>query len=273
MGKNSKIRYGNSDEKSLKRAVNNFNAKRRRLVTKDPENANVYPERVSLKELRNTIKQGTRQDLNFEVKSLKNFTVRGVEKIKDFDLGLKITEYELKDTQKRVQAINRQRAKEKTLYNKTQATSRGQQIEQKRAEMGTVQGNAFNKKKFDPNKIKKRAEWEEFKKSVKKQSRTQYYNMQRGELKEHYIQGLTGVFGDNASPIIKKIRGMSSAQFYARFMSDTEATFEFFYDDPLAGEQKLSVLGKVWNVSEQDQLKFDLEAGAGMSDMFEEFDE
>ena len=92
MSKYHKIRWNESDEQELKRAVRNFNAKLRRLEKKDPQKYNkntlptfwdsvneTYTNRVSVGQMKELI--NTRNDLKRELNSLKRFSKRGSEEI------------------------------------------------------------------------------------------------------------------------------------------------------------------------------------------------
>lgn len=73
------IKWRESDEQKLRRAVKNYNAKISRLE-KDPEygfDKHLLPRRVSAKELRQQI--GTRKDFNKQIDKLEGFSKRGGE--------------------------------------------------------------------------------------------------------------------------------------------------------------------------------------------------
>lgn len=90
----SLIRWTKDDKANLRKAVNNFNAKIRRLEKLDREN---LPEKVSYKEL---VKSGgdleilSRKELNQTIKSLQRFTKRGAETIVKLQSGEDITKWQ-----------------------------------------------------------------------------------------------------------------------------------------------------------------------------------
>ena len=60
MSRKHKIRWKESDQQELRKAVKNFNAKIDRIAKKNPELKNALPEKASIRQLKELIK--TRQD-------------------------------------------------------------------------------------------------------------------------------------------------------------------------------------------------------------------
>lgn len=110
MSRKSKIRWRKSDAEQLAKRVKNFNAKITRLEKKHPEIADLLPERVSAKTLKEDI--STRSDYNRIVKALAGFAEKGAEKIVKGKGGAETTQWEYKQVQKAVQAENRARKRQ-----------------------------------------------------------------------------------------------------------------------------------------------------------------
>lgn len=77
MSRRYNIKWRESDDQALRKAVRNYNAKISRIEKSDPLYKGIAPERVSLKEIKAGIQ--TRQDLNRQIKDLQTFTQRGGE--------------------------------------------------------------------------------------------------------------------------------------------------------------------------------------------------
>lgn len=92
---NKKIRWGSNDRKNLQKAVNNFNAKLKRLVNQGIKN---LPSKVSYKALRGWGSHNneimTRKELNQTIRDLKEFSKRGAEKEVVLPSGETITNWE-----------------------------------------------------------------------------------------------------------------------------------------------------------------------------------
>ena len=96
MSKQYKIKWSKQDIEELNKVVKNFNAKITRLNKKNPENANIHPEKVSTADLKKLIE--TRQDLKRELNALRRFSKRGAELIvdaPDTQYNVKITKWQL----------------------------------------------------------------------------------------------------------------------------------------------------------------------------------
>lgn len=136
MSRKHKIRWQESDNQELARAVKNFNAKISRIEKKHPELKNALPERAKVGELKNLI--NTRQDLKREINSLKRFTDKknrisylgddqyeGIEIYGDYNI--KITKWQKKEINRRIATINTRRKKRLEALEKKPVTSRGKQ--------------------------------------------------------------------------------------------------------------------------------------------------
>ena len=245
MSRTHSIRWRHSDEQELRRVVKNFNSKLSRIIKKNPEIANYLPDRISYKDLKDSIT--SRQELNRELNSLKRFSVRGAEKIVVSKQGLKTTAWERKEVGIQVAIINRERTHKRKILENEEATSRGKSLNMTRREMNSIRMNELNKKKFDFDKIKK-SDWERFKRTVKKQSHPSFQSEADLHLRENYIKGLIEVFGDtdDTKALTEQIMKMSLKDFITKFYKEQEATVDFIYD-PIEAERKMKILKEdVW---------------------------
>jgi len=183
MSKHSKIRYSNSDEQKLTKAVNNFNAKVRRLTKNNIIQPELIPDKLSLKTMRNEAKNNTRADFNRELKSSNRFLKKGAETVKTYEKGLTATRWEINEIRIKNNTNNRAVARERKIAENLDATSQGKPTGLKRGEMGSIRMNELLSKKFNPDKIRKGKEWELFKRNVNSKVLSNYDDIKTADMK------------------------------------------------------------------------------------------
>ena len=147
---NRLIRWGKNDKQLLKRAVNNFNSKIRRLETGGRDN---LPSKVSYKKL---IGQGksdeeilTRKELNQTLRSLRNFSKRGAENIITTAGGEELTKWEVHEIKlKQNRAEKRLRSEIFDLGFKRIFGMGNKEIQQKEQQIKSIR-NLFNKRGYE----------------------------------------------------------------------------------------------------------------------------
>ena len=228
MQKRYNIKWRESDEKALAKAVRKFNAKRTRLIKQVPELEEFLPSKISTKEIRERVK--TRRDLKNELNSIERFMRKGAEKPIITKEGIKTTVYEKKEISLKVRAINQRRAAE--LKKAAPSTEKGT--------MGTIRENNLKPKQYDIDKIKK-SDWKKFVESVEKQSKDSYASDRYARYKENFIKGLENAFGEKGSELIeiaKQIDGETLTQMY---YDDPILQIDFIYD-PLEMQVKIDAM-------------------------------
>lgn len=228
MQKRYNIKWRESDEKALAKAVRKFNAKRTRLINQVPELEEFLPSKISTKEIQERVK--TRRDLKNELNSIERFMRKGAEKPIITKEGIKTTVYEKKEISLKVRAINQRRAAE--LKKAAPSTEKGT--------MGTIRENNLKPKQYDIDKIKK-SDWKKFVESVEKQSKDSYASDRYDRYKENFIKGLENAFGEKGSELIeiaKQIDGETLTQMY---YDDPILQIDFIYD-PLEMQVKIDAM-------------------------------
>lgn len=228
MQKRYNIKWRESDEKALTKAVRKFNAKRTRLINQVPELEEFLPSKISTKKIRERVK--TRRDLKNELNSIERFMRKGAEKPIITKKGIKTTVYEKKEISLKVRAINQRRAAE--LKKAAPSTEKGT--------MGTIRENNLKPKQYDIDKIKK-SDWKKFVESVEKQSKDSYASDRYDRYKENFIKGLENAFGEKGSELIeiaKQIDGETLTQMY---YDDPILQIDFIYD-PLEMQVKIDAM-------------------------------
>lgn len=216
------------DRKTLARTVKNFNAKITRLEKKHPELKEFLPEKISVKDLKNNIE--TRQDFNRELKSLKRFSKKGVEKPVISKSGITTTLWEKKEVGYKVALLNRKRKAEREKAN----------VSTEKGTMGTIENAGLNPKKYDINAIEP-SSWERFKKNVEKQIKSSYFDEKKELYKKNYIKAFINVFGSGFiigfDSVLQKLKDIPADELVDLYYNDPVMELDFVYD-PLEYFQK-----------------------------------
>jgi hypothetical protein len=247
MQRKPNIKWRDSDAEKLEKEIQRFNAKVYYNRKKHPELEDILPNpinKASKAKLIESFKEAPRSEFNKGVKSLERFNQRGSEKIVTSKTGNSVTRWEKNEVAYKVAQINRERAKERKLYESLPATSQGKALNYTRGEMGSERLNELQPKKFDFNKIRKGKEWEKFKETVNAQSSyTHKLDMMEG-FKNNYYLALEE-FGGYASDIQKIIEMLPAEKEMETYYKEQEATITFIYekDDE---DSHLEVIREIW---------------------------
>lgn len=228
MQKRYNIKWRDTDEKELAKAVRKFNAKRTRLLKQVPELEEFLPPKASTKEIRKSVQ--TRRDFKNELNSLERFMRKGAEKPIVTKEGIKTTVYEKKEISIKVRAINQRRAAE--LKKAAPSTEKGT--------MGTVRENNLKPKQYDIDKIKK-SDWKKFVESVEKQSKDSYASDRYDRYKENFIKGLENAFGEKGSELIEIAKQIDAETLTQMYYDDPILQIDFIYD-PLEMQVKIDAM-------------------------------
>ena len=240
MSKRIDIRWRSVDNQTLTRAVNNFNAKIRRVEKKADKILNnpkatsqqraeardmkrALPERANAKYLRGLIE--TRQDFNREVKALKRFSEKGAEdvvSVPNNKNNLKITKWQKEEMSRRLAPINRKRAKRYEYISKMQVKSRGEDVGYTVGMRSTDEIATSPLKAFYETMVKK--DLNDIYKHIQKEAKESYWIDKERALKENFMNGIIGnykgLFPDDVKAILERVREMSFEEFYETFMGE-----------------------------------------------------
>jgi hypothetical protein len=228
MQKRYNIKWRNTDEKELAKAVRKFNAKRTRLLKQVPELEEFLPPKKSTKDIKKSVQ--TRRDFKNELNSIERFMRKGSEKPIVTKEGIKTTVYEKKEIEIKVRTINQRRAAE--LKKAAPSTEKGT--------MGTIRNNNLKPKKYDIDKIKK-SDWNKFVESVEKQSKDSYNADKYERYKENFIKGLENAFGEKGSELIEIAKQMNAELLTQMYYDDPILQIDFIYD-PLEMQVKIDAM-------------------------------
>lgn len=231
MSKQHKIRWKQSDNDELARAVRNFNAKIKRISNKNPMIKNALPEKVTVKQLKELI--GTRQDLKRELNALRRFSKRGAEEIvsvPDNDYNLKITKWQRTEMNRRIGIINRKRKSRLEQLENMKMKSRGEDLGYTRGQLGMGRATEISLKPM--NAFTRRMSQSDLKwkwKSILNESQSDYFNKKDFQLRENYIKALSQNYNTNdIQSVIDEINKMDIKDFLQKF-DEEGGTLEFAY--------------------------------------------
>ena len=228
MQKRYNIKWRESDEKELSKAVRKFNAKRTRLLKQVPELEEFLPSKQSVKALRESIK--TRRDFRNEISSIERFMQKGAEKPIVTAEGVKTTAYEKKELGIKIRAINSRRAAERKRAN----------VSTEKGTMGTIRANNLQPKQVNIDKIKK-SDWNKFVESVEKQARDSYSQEKYERYKENFIKGLENAFGESGAELGALAEQIDPETLTQMYFDDPILQIDFIYD-PLEMQVKIDAM-------------------------------
>jgi len=271
MSKYHKIRWRESDDRDLAKAVRNFNAKIDRLK-KNPQKLktnsltegmrddyliNILPEKVSVKELKQLI--NTRQDLKREINSLKRFSKRGSEEIVSIDnndYNLKITKWQKAEIGRRIGGINKRRQDRLEKLANIELESRGEKLEYTKAQigMGKEELTALTPlRAFTKSMTQTALKWKW--KVIMSESQLDYFTKTDYRTRDNFIKGLTENFQEkDIKDVVDEIKNMDIDTFMNKFYQNDE--FEPIYSpDEELYDAFLSSLKATWTPSKSNKSK------------------
>ena len=252
MSRKYNIRWTESDNQELRKAVKNFNQKIARLEKKNPQIKNALPEKVSVKQMRDLIE--TRSDLNRELNALKRFSKRGAETIvpvPNNDYNLQITKWQKQEMNRRVGTINRKRKEKLKELQDVEQTSRGKPLGYTKGQigMGRQEQVALSPMKSFTQKMNVKDLKYKYQ-SILKESQSTYWDRRDLILKENYVKSLEDNYGKNAAFLVDKIKEMDMKEFKKIFYAEGgHSFFEFSYPKNKEEIDKdLNYLSQAWKI-------------------------
>lgn len=249
MSKQYNIRWTDSDNAELRKAVKNFNAKITRLEKKNPKEKHLLPERVNMKELKQLI--DTRQDLKREMNALRRFTKRGAEQIvelPDNDYNTKTTKWQKEEMTRRAAVINRKRKKRMKDIMDIELTSRGQKLGYTKGEFGMGKADMNQLKPinaFTPSMSTK-----DLKRKFQvllSESQSTFWTKKEIQMKQNYMKAIAENFRpDDVKDLLDAIDQMDFQEFYATWEAEGASFDSVYFPDQEQQAQYLSALKATW---------------------------
>jgi len=239
LSKRNNIRWRDKDEKELQRIVKNYNAKIDRVKKREPEKSEFLPSKLSLKEERAKIKEGSRQDFNREKKQLAKANTENLSQVSTNQKGLTLTKFEIDKAREMTRVVNIKRT-----------------IDRKKLDASVEKGNlsqiANMNLKPKPFKIenKSKEDWEKFVSSLENEIASSFNDDGFRLYQENYIKALkheTKGMGIYADEIIDLISNFDSKTFFelANASDLNVGTIDFIYE-PQEKETRLAYIVEHW---------------------------
>lgn len=249
MSKRYNIRWTEDDNEALRKAVKNFNARRARLIKKFPEKEKAFPEKVTVKAMKELIQ--TRNDLKREIRALNRFKHKTAELIvlPNNDNNLEITKWQRNEMSRRAGIINRKRKKRLKDVMETELTYQGEKLGYtigqfgmgKADEVALLPVNAFTKG-MTRTSLKKKFD------ALQNESRDMYWTEREQDMQIAFVEAIMQNYNpEDVQDVVKQILGMDFKEFYKVFKSDTHG-FEIasFEASKVDYENYLSALKATW---------------------------
>ena len=241
MGKRTyNIRWRESDEKELQRAINNYNAKLYRFSKKHDIPLDVMPKRVNKTGLKEDIT--TRTDLNNIIKSLQTIdnamihTTRGGK--------LSIGDYKVwKDKEKRANQIKK---KERERIENLPTFTAGKPTNLKKGQMHSVKDNSLKERNRNIKNMSNKDIDASFK-ALDSVLNKRYANERKKSYRENYITALknNGVYSEEIEKLVKSV---PLQWFVDTAELDEQANIEFAYTEEQA-ERIKGLIKNAWKES------------------------
>lgn len=260
MSRQSRIRWKDSDSKELAKAVKNFNAKIDRIAKKNPEMQNALPEKMSVRQLKQTAIR-TRQDLKREINMLKRFSKRGAEEVITYgDYNIKLTRWQKNEINRRLPIINKRREERLSFIEALDMTKGGESLGYTRGQFGM---GAIEKQELRPMQgltpgMNQRGLQLKFK-AILKESSGRYFREKDYQARENYIKGIRSEFkGNDVDKIVRKIEHMDIDDFLKTFYSESDASFEGLYRGSEAEyKEYVNRLKTIWLDEPEEIIEFE----------------
>ena len=228
------IRWRDSDIEALKRELDKYNRKIRRLQKQGvPEVVRSLPPKMTLKQAKANISY--RSEYNNLMKSLKRFTKRGSQKLVKTRSGVVTTKYEVEDLNARVRSINARRAREAAKMPK----EAWEMFDKPR--MGRMKDQALKPKQYAGAVSPE--DWDAYRRSVMKQSQPGYERQRMELYKRNYYQSLDNIFDDEEAAFYKELFDeMPIEKFVELSLNDEILYIGFSSKDPLPIQEKRELI-------------------------------
>lgn len=229
LSKPPKIKWKTEDVENLKKAVKRFNAKRSRLIKKQPSYETLIP-KMSVRELRKEIE--TRRDLNFQLNSMKRFLEKGAEEIVVNPQGVHATRWEIRELRyatNRINAMRRSRLEKYKELNDGRLPWRIQDLE-------TLMPKQFTPEQYNLS------QFEKTKAGILRMSKSYYWREADERYKENYLKSFREEIGiDMDENLYKILQNIDASELVVLAKVDPELSIGFNYSVEEA-QSKVSII-------------------------------
>lgn len=194
----------------------------------------------------------TRKEFNQYVEHLEEFTQYKSHRYVKNDSGLVVERELYTDISKEMKKLNKRNKKRLKEYTDMDHTDRGDptgwNVGQALYGMGDPRFKNLRKRTFNFENFNSREELIAYRESLKNMNDPKRIKRMDNQLKKNYIQALQNTFGNDANPIIRRIRSLNIAEFMRIFYTENVADFDFIYSFQQR-ITKLIQLANIWGVT------------------------
>ena len=232
--KNSALSKKNALYKELQKTVKQFNAKIDKVSKTNPQAKDYLPDKVDFKELKEGLYKN--RAITQAINSHKRFLKEGAETLIKSSRSAKTTKWELNEFKIKERADNARRTKELKKLQEQGKTSRGEPV------MGTIEENSLKPRHTNFDNLSQK-EWELKKKNIDKALDPLHEEFRKHNMRLNYVKGLRNAgFSED---IVALVMNMDINKFIETVYTDTEADFDFIYDEA-EFNLKQEALFEVW---------------------------
>lgn len=218
------ISWSDKDERELKRVVKNFNAKVRRLETKEPFLKDERPEKISYKDIREKV--NTRQDLNRYLNRYKRFSRRGAEDIRETESGVVTTNWQFREASIMQRAVTRKRREKRAKVESWQ-----------RQESESL----FDKPKVDEIKP---SGFDKYVRALEKEIASTFDREKKELYLANYISSAFDNLGVYASDIVSYVQSIPLDKFVEASLTNPFLSIDFHYTEAEQKEKAEQILSE-----------------------------
>lgn len=213
----NKIKWSVQDRKDLRNAINRYNAKIDRLISRGKDKKVLLPDKLSYKELKKVISLDS--DYKKTLRSIKKFNEVGAELPRRINDSVTVTEWEYNKIKAGERKITKARAKEKM--------ESGASAE--RGTLSKLSDVALMPKQFNPQSITERA-WKKYVESVEKQKMDSYDIIKKEQYFANYLKAVDNQYGTRGRKIKRLVKLVGVQRMYELYYEDPNLGITFNYD-------------------------------------------
>lgn len=228
MSRKRRGRFRQSDIDRLKKATKEYNRILKKVTT--PETREFLPPIADAKAVLSTIT--TKSELLESIASLNRFNIKAGKTFITSEKGVTRTIYEIEETQRKIERINKQRRK------RIKETG----ISPETGTMRAMQAENLREKVFNFESI---TNWDKFVHSVEKQVKSTYFKESDEIYKENWIRSVDERITLYARGIINVVRNIPASQFVMAALSDPLLDIDYTYDPHSQQEKAFTIMERL----------------------------
>lgn len=243
------IKWREKDKVSIKKMINNYNSKLKRLKNKGYD-VNLLPENTNFSKLKSKIK--TREDFNNEMELMKSVTARYSENTIKTARGANVPYFTIHQNEVKLKIINKERKKERKRYEKLPITDRNKKLGVNAVNFDNENLSKLKDRKVNYKNMSKK-DLEFFNESL--QNYDEKMEKKNATYVENFFKSLETVLSpDNYNKLMEVMKGVPNELIVEKYYTDLNMSIKFNYE-PTDDETKFEVLFDSWEDVRKEQAK------------------